>query len=384
MKIKISAKPLLWKMFHVSLALALLAGFCCTALGAETKKARHNKRFNVGYRVIDLKYRSGQTEKALTVAVWYPTAASPKEFIYGGPTKGKVAVDAEPYAEEGPYPFLIFSHGYGGGGLAQVFFTEPLAAHGWIVAAPDYNDRHTAVRIHVGQKKKYDRMALWRHAEEIGASGPNDRPKYFYRLDELKLTLDKMLEPGLFGKFIDKERIAVGGHSFGGYTALGLCGTIKERRDDRIKAVLLFSSGAAGYLYTESELAAVKMPSMYLLGESEKTHERGTKNMAEIAEKVYRNLSPPKYFLEIKGANHFAFNNRFTRRLIARLVSGSDEEFEVIRRYGIAFLEKHVAGREDTAGVLDQQDPLLTRYVRELNGKKPLHKGNPSTDNEGG
>jgi predicted dienelactone hydrolase len=298
--------------------------------------------------------------------VWYPTEAAPKQYTYGGPTSGKVAVDAEPYTEGGPYPLLIFAHGYGGSGLASVFFLEPLAAHGWIVVAPDFNDRHTAVRIRTGQKKRYDRMALVRHAEQIGSSGPEDRDKYMYRLDEMKLALDRMLESELFGKLIDKKKIAVGGHSFGGFTALGLCGTIKERRDDRIKGVLLFSSGAGGYLFTDSELAAVKVRSMYFLGEREKDQKRGTKAMVEIADKVYRNLPPPKYFLEVRGANHFSFTNRFTRKLIARLFSGTDEQFDVIRRYSIAFLEKYVAGKENAGGVLEQQNPLLTRYMREL------------------
>ena len=87
--------------------------------------------------------------------------------------------------------------------------------------------------------------------------------------------------------------------------------------------------------------------------------------MAELADKVYRNLPPPKYFLEVKGANHFSFNNRFTDKLATRLLSGSEEQFEVIRRYLIAFLEKHVAVKKDAGGVLKQQDPLLTKYVNE-------------------
>ena len=52
-------------------------------------------------------------------------------------------------------------------------------------------------------------------------------------------------------------------------------------------------------------------------------------------------------------------------RLAARFLSGAEEQFSVIRRYSIAFLEKHVAGRKGADSVLEQEDALLARYIRE-------------------
>jgi predicted dienelactone hydrolase len=314
--------------------------------------------------VLDLEFRGGDKETTLTVAVWYPTAQLPKKHEYGGPTIGDVAVNAKIYTEQGPYPLLVFSHGYGGSGLGSVFFTERLAACGWIIAAPDHRDRHSAVRIRTGQLKDFNRRGFWRHAREIAASDPEDRDKYMYRLDEMRFVIDRMITSEDFRKVIDSRRVAVGGHSLGGFTALGLCGTIEERHDPRVKAVLLFSTGAGGYLLREDELAAVRIPSMLFMGEREREKLRGSKTMSELSDKIYRNLSPPKYFLEIKGASHFSFNNRFVDNPGARLLSGTEEQFEVIRRYSIAFLERHVAGRKDTDNVLGQKDSLLARYTR--------------------
>jgi predicted dienelactone hydrolase len=355
--------PPVARRLGVRLALGILNGLLVTGAKGGPPQAR----FNVGYRVLDLKCQKDGQEEVLTVAVWYPTAAWPKPYNYGGPTRGCVAVDAAPGAEGGPYPLLLFSHGYGGSGISAVFFTEALASHGWIVAAPDHHDRHSAVRIRTGPVKGGDRRGLLQYGREIAASGPGDRGKFLYRLDEMQCVLDGLLASDQFGKLIDKDRIAVGGHSFGGFTALGLCGTIAERHDARIRAVLLFSTGAGGYLFTEAELAAVKMPSMLHLGERERARnqKRGKHTMAELTGKIYASLSPPKYMLEIKDAGHFSFNNCFDETPRARGQSGAEEQHEVIRRYSIAFLEKYVAGRKDLDRVLDRNDPLLTRHITE-------------------
>lgn len=355
---------------RVAGAWLLLAGLGCAATGADRPEGPPQAPFNVGYQVVDFKYPGDGQAKALTVAVWYPTSARPKAHSYGGPTRGNVAPGAAPDGARGPYPLLVFSHGYGGGGIGAVFLTEALAARGWIVAAADHHDRHSAVRIRAGPVKDYDRRGLLRHARQIAASGPEDRAAYLYRLDEVRGVLDQMLGSDPFGRLIDTDRIAVGGHSFGGFTALGVCGTIPVRHDPRIKAVLLFSTGAGGYLFSEEELAAVRVPSMLFLGARERDARRGRNmTMAEIADKVFTNLPPPKYFLEVKGANHLSFNNRFTGGRLAQAVSGDDERiFDVIRRYSIAFLEQHVAGRPDPDRVLEREDPMLARYARQPAG----------------
>jgi len=352
--------------------------FSIASLSYALSDSNAQELFNVGYRVIDLAYRSGRQDQTLTMAIWYPTAARPRPYQYGGPTSGNIAVDATPFAERGPYPLLVFSHGYGGSGIGAVFLTEALAARGWVVAAPDHHDRHSAVRIRTPQVNDYDRVGLLRHAMKIAASGREDRGEFLYRLDEIKFVMDRMLSSESFKNIIDMGRIAVGGHSFGGFTALGVCGTIQERHDPRIKAILLFSTGAGGYLFNENELSSVRIPSMLFLGEKEKNRLRGRDiTMSEIADKIYRNMPPPKYFLEVKGANHLSFNNRFTDGRASRFLGGNDEKlFDVIRRYSIAFLESYVGGKKDALKVLHRGDPLLRRYLKEPNRDDPEQKPN--------
>lgn len=355
-------RPPPWRL---PLALTLLFAFALTARAeAAANEATSPQRLWVGFRVIDI--AGGEAGPPLALAVWYPTAAPPQEHNYGGSTVGRVARDAAPLTSGARYPLLVFSHGYGGGGIGAAFFTEALAARGWIVACPDHHDRHSAVRSREGQVAKVDMAGLLRHAREIAASTPAQRPAYRYRLEEMRQALEGMLVWPDFGSLIDPQRIAVGGHSFGGYTALGLSGTLPEHQDPRIKALLLFSTGAGSYLFDEQELARVRVPSMLFMGENEAAQRRGAATMNELSQRIYRNLPAPKYFLEVRGADHFSFNNRFSDRVGARLMSGSEAQFALIRRYAIAFLERHVAGRDGEE--LSHSDPLLQRYLRDPPG----------------
>jgi len=88
--------------------------------------------------------------------------------------------------------------------------------------------------------------------------------------------------------------------------------------------------------------------------------------MPRLWPKTVRILSwSSKYFLEIKDAGHFSFNNGFGATPRARDRSGTEEQFEVIRWYSIAFLEKYVAGEKDSDHVLNQSHALLSSYLRE-------------------
>ena len=335
----------------------------CPCTFTNVEAVDQNLMFNVGYKVLEWKYFFKGKENSLAVAVWYPASSQPKSYVYCGPAKGNVAVDGAINTKSGPYPLMVFSHGYGGTGLGSVFFTEALAGKGWIVVAPDHNDKDSIARIRTGLVKGFDSRVFLKNAKVISDSGPDDRDSYLYRIEEMKRALECILDSDYFGSHIDKNKIAVGGHSFGGFTALGLCGTIEEYLDNRIKAVLLFSTGAGGYLFRESELSLVKIPSMYIFGEKEKEQKRGSKTMMELADKVFQNLPSPKYLLEIKGANHFSFVNRIKNGLMPVFFSGTKAQFDVINNYSIAFLQKYAAGINSFNPVLEQKDPILNDYI---------------------
>lgn len=345
-------------MNRIALCLACL--LCPASTPALASKA-----FNVGFRVVDIPLKHRGKPGTLSFGVWYPTAEKSMPHAYAEYTRGKIAMDAAPEPAGAPYPLLVFSHGYGGGGLGVVFLAEALAERGWIVAAPDHRDRHTIVRLRTGRDDRTSRWKLIRHAKQISKSTPKDRPKYLYRPDELRAVLDAVPKVKPFRGLVDTRRVAVGGHSFGGYTALGVSGAIPGRRYPWIKALLLLSTGAGGYLYTQDELAAVRVPTALFLGEKEKQDSRGRMTMEEISDKVFGSLGGPKHFLEIRGATHYSFANDFSkkRRLRFLRIHGKDQarSFHIIRRRSIAFLEAYVLGDPGAKRELLEPDPMVTR-----------------------
>ncbi|MCM8756971.1 MAG: hypothetical protein NC823_00635 [Candidatus Omnitrophica bacterium] len=182
----------------------------------------------------------------------------------------------------------------------------------------------------------------------------------------MKLILEWLgKRDGPLSPLIDENQIAVGGHSFGGFTALGVSGTLKEYHDARVKALLLLSTGAGGYLFTDEEIASVKIPSMLFLGDLERKALRGRDlTMEAIAEKLYGKLPEPKYLLWVKNAGHLSFCDQVTSGW-KRPVRNNLAIFELVSRYAAAFLNQYVAGRKESEQILQQPDKLLTRYLHQ-------------------
>jgi predicted dienelactone hydrolase len=220
-----------WLRFFLGLILVALLVSACQSVQApapqQTLSASKSLRpdappfamhgpFGVGYRplVID-----EGTERPLEVSSWYPAhipAGAIEEVTYDVKHKdvtwspntppvvhGHALQNADIDDSKGPYPLVIFSHGFSLSAAWYNTLAEHYASYGFIVLAPEHTEQFD---LEFGD--------LWKSLI--------DRP------DDIKQTLDfaeALSAPGgNMAGMIDMEHVAVVGHSYGGYTALAMAG----------------------------------------------------------------------------------------------------------------------------------------------------------------
>jgi dienelactone hydrolase len=155
------------------------------------------RTFPVGTRTLSLH----RGERALETTVYYPKNAP------------------------GPFPVVIFGHGYGGTPTAYSALLKRWAAAGFVVAAPAFP--HTAWGV-----AKPDLLDISHQPADVGAvlTGLTSLPSS----DGLR-------------KILDPARAAVAGHSAGAITAYGVfTDDGPEKRDTRFRAGIVLAGNSIG------------------------------------------------------------------------------------------------------------------------------------------
>ena len=247
----------------------------------------HSEIF-VGSRYIQVKDETNDI--SFPVLVQYPTHQPSSPAIFGPYT---MDISADAIILEGHFPLVIISHGNGGSHLLYRTISTYLAKKGYVVAMLE----------HYGNN---------RNNNELERSIVNLR----YRPRHLSLTIDKLLSENAFGQSILLDKIAVIGHSFGGYTALALAGgtpwtqtgnKVEVQNDPRVKAIVLMAPAAAYYI-PEGSLGKVNIPMLLLIAEHDQFIPK--KWTAEVV----INGVPDKSKLTVRiinNAGHFSFISPF-------------------------------------------------------------------------
>lgn len=352
------------KLMIMAIIAALLISGC-----ARKDSPPESAPFNIGFLILDIPKENGTV---LTVAVWYPTQDTPTAYEYMNPheTVHEIAFEGEPDHEHGPYPLVVYSHGYGGGALTGIYVAEYLAGHGFVVAAPDHDDEFTVMRIGGGGDR--DMREYFKSAVELGRSGKDfDREAHAYRPEDVSLVIDEIVylnrAESLLQGVIDEEAIGAVGHSLGGYTVLMVGGIDQEHADTRITALLLYSAGV--FMFEDEEYHSVTVPAMFMYGEREGSEARAdfVNDKAQDTARAYKNCQPPKFLLVIKGGNHFSFGQTvFQDSWPGMGEEEGQKQADVICKYSLAFFERYLKGDLEAEKVLKSEDEMLVLSKRQM------------------
>jgi predicted dienelactone hydrolase len=269
--------------------------------------------FSVGFRKVEV--TSKETSTHFPMAVVYPTH-TPAEPVKFGPFRMELAIGGA--IAKGDFPLVIISHGSSGSNLGHRSIAFALVKQGFIVAMP----------LHPEDNYK-------NNSAQGSVNNWKNRPQH------IRSAIDSLLSNPVLAPSIAVDKVAVIGHSAGGYTALAVaggvantrhiielceskpqlnapfCGVVKDhqlmpveienQRDARVKALVLMAP--VGVLFkSKGALDAVDIPTLLL--RAEKDRELVEPYQSEVIAQNVKNKEMLSYHI-IENAGHFSFITPF-------------------------------------------------------------------------
>lgn len=346
-------------------------------------------------------------ERPLPMTIWYP-ALNPDELeevhtypvIYPAvfpplEAYGQALFEAEPNTADGPYPLVVFSHGFMNFRTGNLYIAEHLASWGFVVIAPD----------HLGMT-----------ANELANEIDTFYPMYYNNPTDVSLVIDFAEEAtmsGVLEGMIDVEHIAASGHSSGGFTALQAVGAqidvnaaamaceegtafgeecgalasfgseiaalyglnelpedgiLPSIGDDRIDAVVPLAPD--NLEFGETGLSSVTVPALYMVGTHDMLipYEETTSGFESLG-------SDTAYMIAFEYANHGLFQNTCPQfpamaeygfyELCAEKVWDKERAHDLINHYATAFLLWQLKGDATADDVFmdDAETPLAVEVI---------------------
>ena len=246
-------------------------------------------------------------------------------------------------AGDGPYPVLIFSHGWYGFRQQSTFLMQELASHGYVVVATEHPYGSVMTVFPDGTIAPVNPTAL-----------PEGKPDDEYELaarilvnqwaGDISYALDTLqewnaLDPaGNFTGVMQMDRVGVFGHSTGGGATIEFCGT-----DDRCTAGLTLDAFMRPVSLDVLNRGTTQ-PFFYMFSELW-PFERNT----ELFDRYYGQVDPANEAVTILGASHFDFTDMpALSPLAARLnlkgpINGKRVQ-QIINRYTVAYFDRELKG----------------------------------------
>ena len=236
------------------------------------------------------------------------------------------------------WPVVVFSHGIHLCANQSRFITEAIAAAGYLVIAPNHADANCS----------FNREARDEPSSPPASGATSNDADYADRARDIRAVLDALAaDPQLFPR-VDLSRVALAGHSLGGYTVLAMGGAVPAWKLPRVKAIVAFAPYAAP-LAARGALHDLGAPVMYQTGSLDPLF---TLPVAGLGG-AYARSPVPKYLVEIAGAGHFAWTD------------GAGSRKQAIVDYAIAFLDCYVKG-EPESRLLQEAQPGVMALRRDV------------------
>ncbi len=230
----------------------------------------------------------------------------------------------------GPFPLVIFSHGFHGRNTQSEFLMRAMAQAGYLVLAPNHRD---AARTGSRAGSQAGSQASSRAGSQ---SGPQESFRqsenwsdatYIDRRDDIAKLVSALHGDANFESLVDWKRIALAGHSLGGYTVLGLAGAWPSWKLPGIKAVVAMSPYCQPYLKA-GNLGSLDLPVMYQGG----TRDFGITPAVKKPAGAFAKTGAPAYFVEFDKMGHLGWTTFNLDKL----------KQDLITQYCLAFLDKYL------------------------------------------
>lgn len=219
----------------------------------------------------------------------------------------------QPVQQDRPMPLVIFSHGFRGFNTQTIFLMKDLADAGFLVIAPNHND---ALKNGISKPEiRFSKFGDW------------SENTYRDRANDIRRLLEALHADAEWNGKIDWSKIALSGHSLGGYTVLGLAGAWPSWRLPGVKAVIALAPYCNPYM-RQKTLSGISVPVMYQSG----TRDVWIDSFIKGKNGAYSQTPSPAIFVEFDAASHFAWSN----------LNGHKQQRNLISHYCIEFLNKYV------------------------------------------
>jgi dienelactone hydrolase len=205
----------------------------------------------------------------------------------------------------GPFPLIVFAPGYDTLGTYYHALLSAWAAHGAVVAAPNFP------------------------LSSSDALGGPSIADYFEQPLDLSFVITSMMK--LKGDRVDPRHVGVAGHSLGGVTVLGLTNNTCCH-DPRVKAAVALAGDIVSF--PTGEYTNKRTPPLLLLhGNQDQTVPyQGSRDAFSMG-------APPKFFVTLLGANHDG-----------PFIDSSSRAFQVVVTTTLDFFDYYLKGKRNELG----------------------------------